>query len=333
MSVAGKKFEQLARPASPAEEPAHWHEPVSLVALGGGEFSVWCELPRLDPQLDGIPWLVMPDLPGGTVDAARVEPLRRTDTPWWAFEAAGTSASDWASLQDIDLERQIDETLLVADWLNLRQFHVLAGGFSSVTAMTLAARYPERVQSLVLESVFVPLKPVARAYLQAVRRIDATAYDACFARQTDPAPFGVYLLGLDAREQANACRLWQTLEQRLAHSDAAREEGALIRSRRMLAHAFAHDFFMSPNQWVNDVVRISEQSTAVTLVQGLGDRVCPPSGARFLADLLPQSCLLELPDVGHSTDGSLALSALTGAILEHRRPRARLIRLQTVRPK
>ncbi len=329
--AAAKMFDQLARPVSHADDGMQWHGPVTTLAVNGGEFQLYCELPRLDAQLDATPWLVMPDCPGAAPDPGRVAPLRRTDSAWWALDPSGGPVSEWASLQDIDLQRWLDDVCAAADALGLAQFHVLAGGFSGAAALALAAQYPERISSLVIESVFIPLKPVARAYLQALHRQDAARYEAVFRRQFDPHAFAQHFLQMEVRDAAVAAQVWAQLESGLGRSGLLTQEPCVIRARRSLAHFLMHDFFISPQQWTEDIEKIAQSSVPLTIVQGLGDAVCLPSGAHFLADMLPQANLVELPDVGHAAVGSLALSAVAGAIQEHRRPRARLISLAAQR--
>jgi pimeloyl-ACP methyl ester carboxylesterase len=324
---AAKMFDQLARPVSHADDGNQWHGPVTTLQANGNEFQLYCELPRLDPQLDATPWLVLPDCPGAAPDLARVAPLRRTDTAWWALDPAGAPVSEWGSLQDVDLQRWIDDICTVADCLDLPQFHVLAGGFSSAAALALAAHHPKRVSSMVLESVFIPFRPVANAYVRALHKVDSQRFEAVFRRQLQAQDFAGALLEMDVRDGALACTVWAQLESRLGLGAIRLEEGCVIRSRRTLAHYLLHDFFISPRQWNEDVEAIAHAAMPVTLVQGLGDAVCLPSGGRFLADLLPQANLVELPDVGHAAVGSLAFSAVAGAIGDHRRPRARLLTL------
>lgn len=325
MPATAQKFEQLARPVSHAEDGRQWHGPVTSLQLGGGEFQLWCEMPRLDPQLDATAWLVLPDCPGMGPELGRVAHLRRTDSPWWSFDLAGAAASDWASLQDIDLQRQVDDIRQLADWLGLRQFHVMAGGFSSVLAVALAAQMPERVASLVLDSVFMPVRPMVGAYLRNLHRTDPRAYEQAFGRTFEPQDFGAHLLAMDVREAVTACQIWVDLECRLGKTPPGRDEGTVIRSRRLLAHLMSHDFFISPDQWMADIQTLINRCIPVTVVQGLGDGVCQPSGARFFTDMLPQACLVELPDVGHGAACSQRQSALASAVIDHRRPRARLI--------
>lgn len=326
MPAALTMFEQLARPLSPVDNPSQMPGPVSTVTMGGGELRLWCEQPRLDAHLDATPWLVLPDIPCGGLDPRRMAPLRNTDTPWWTFEPVQAPGFDLHVAQDVDLERLLDDICLLADWLGLKQFHVLAGGFSAVTAMALASRCPQRVASLLLDSVFLPLKPSIEAYIRRLCRVDSAAYEAAFGRTATASNFARRVLVADATYALGACRTWETLERQLNGAGVVRDDLAVLRSRRMLAHLLMHDFFVSPVQWVQDINCVLEHSIAITLVQGLGDGVCPPSAARLLADFIPQASLVELPDVGHAQAGSLPLSALSAAILEHRRPRAKLIR-------
>lgn len=347
MQHTSHAFEQLARPVSHDESASNWFDPVATVAIAGDEFHVWCELPRLDPKLDSLPWLLLPDFPEQALDAGFALPLRRSASPWWAFGRLPMSVSDPSSLNDQDLERQLAQTLAVADWLHIPRFHVLAGSFNAAWALSLAARHPQRIASVVLRSPFIPFEPRIEAYLKALQAIDPSGFNRTFGPVATAGALYAALLNQDEHRALSAAQQWIELDHAMCCLSSLREPGGngavagnrnpgsvspgALRARQTFAHFLHHAFFMAPLQWTQDVMRIAQSGLPVGIVQGSADRICLPGGAHFLSEMLPNNRLLELPGVGHGPAAALMVSALAELIFGQRRPTAQLISLASKR--
>jgi proline iminopeptidase len=336
-------FEKLASPGLPGEQSTHWREPSELIQIAGSRLALWCEYPRLDAELDSTPWLVLHGGPGSRMGADLVAPLRRTSSPWWAFDQRGSGLSEAANLPDLDTERLVDDALALAQHLGLRRFHVLGGSWGATLALCLAARAPDQVASLVLRAPFIPFRPRVDAYFLSLKQRHEALFIRAFGRDAHCKPVCDLMQNGQSEQIEFACRVWSFLDSSLLRSapinpeqglpDVSAEElTSMVRKFKVQAHFLMHDCFISPQRWVEDVAVIHASAMPVSIVQGCADTVCPPGGARFLAEMLPFSQLIELPNQGHLAGSPHMISALAQAVQAHRRPTAKIMSLRSRKP-
>lgn len=301
------------------------------MVVAGLDLSVWCELPRLDPKLDSLPWLLLSDFPGQAPSADLALPLRRTASPWWAFHAQLPHSGDPDRWADRDLERWMDTAIGVADRLGLRRFRVYAGGFEAVAALALAARHPHRIASLVLRAPFIPFAPRVAAYLMALQAVDRERFARTFGLRCDARAIYDALFRDQTDSALAAAQVWANLDGVLSSAAGPAPSGLLpqnmLAERRSFAHALLHGLFVTPQQWVADVGCVARSGLPVGIVQGGADRVCLPGGAHCLSEMLPTARLLELPDIGHRPPSALLVSAVAELVFGQRTPSADLIPL------
>lgn len=181
-----------------------------------------------------------------------------------------------------ELAPNVDDVVALLDHLELHRVHVLGTSFGGFVALLLAARYPERVASLVAVTVGDHATPAMTASSRELRRViaDVIAYG-------DRGRFHDALV----RDVYSA-----------AFVEANRK---LLASRRRQIEAI-------PDPWLADAERIVTaveeldlrdelgRITAPTLVLVAGDdRAIPPERGRAVAAAVPGAQLAEHPESGH----------------------------------
>lgn len=309
-----------------------WSRPQALLDLGGN-VAVWAELGNpeaLSQPLRPSPWLVLHGGPGGSLGASHVAPLRYAGLPWFGFDQRNSGLSEDLDLNVIDLQRYIDDALDVADNLGIEQFHILGGSWGATLALALAAYRPERVVSVVLRAPFVPLRSRIDAFFEALERV-APAY---FSDHFGPgARTSLVCECFDVATPEHLLELsiaWSRLETALLTGEPLQnsktgflsdtQEFALVRKYRLQAHFLKYDCFLGAADWDKLVVDCAQASWRLTIVQGLDDKVCPPGGARILAESILRARLVELQDAGHLAQSAAMLTALSEAVSQHHIP-------------
>lgn len=323
-------FENLAKSALKSGLAGVWAKP-QVMLDSGGNLAVWAERGEKKSLLEDtcrLPWMVLHGGPGGSLGAAHVAPLRFAGLPWFGFDQRNSGQSEDIDLGAIDLQLFIDDALQIADRLGIEQFHVLGGSWGATLALAIAAYRPERVASVVLRAPFIPLRPRVDAFFESLENIapDYFADNFGHAARTDTVCecFAVatpeHLLELSIA--------WNKLEHALLANSRRDidfnkpfltdvQELALVRKYRLQAHFLRHDCFMSATDWNSLISIIATARFPITIVQGLNDRICPPGGARMIAEMILRSRLIELPDVGHLPDSNAMIAAISAAVAQH----------------
>lgn len=308
---------------------ASWSRPHTLLDLGGN-VAVWAEqgnpLAARQP-LRPSPWLVLHGGPGGSLGASHVAPLRTAGLPWFGFDQRNSGLSEDLDLAVIDLQRYIDDALDVADHLGIQKFHILGGSWGATLALALAAYRPERVVSVVLRAPFVPLRSRVDAFFETLESVAPEYFSDHFG---PGARTSMVCECFDVATPEHLLEMsiaWSRLETALLTGDPVQnassgflsdtQEMALVRKYRLQAHFLKHDCFLGATDWEQLVIQCAQASWDLTIVQGLGDRVCPPGGARMLAESVLRAALVELPNTGHLAQSGAMLTALTEAVSQH----------------
>jgi proline iminopeptidase len=322
-------FSKLATPSPKSGVATSWFRPHTLLDLGGN-VAVWAEqgnpLAARQP-LRPSPWLVLHGGPGGNLGASHVAPLRTAGLPWFGFDQRNSGLSEDLDLAVIDLQRYIDDALDVADHLGIQKFHILGGSWGATLALALAAYRPERVVSVVLRAPFVPLRSRVDAFFETLESVAPEYFSDHFG---PGARTSMVCECFDVATPEHLLEMsiaWSRLETALLTGNSVQntqsgflsdtQELALVRKYRLQAHFLKHDCFLGAEGWDQLVTNCAQASWPLSIVQGLNDKVCPPGGARMLAESLLRATLVELQDTAHLAQSGFMLSALSEAVSRH----------------
>jgi pimeloyl-ACP methyl ester carboxylesterase len=105
-------------------------------------------------------------------DWAAQRPLFRQAFRIYLVDARGHAGTRWDVSEGFDWEMLVEDLLAFADALQLATFHVAAFSMGAMTALTFAARYPERLRTAIICGIDVQREPrasVARRLMDPAR--------------------------------------------------------------------------------------------------------------------------------------------------------------------
>jgi pimeloyl-[acyl-carrier protein] methyl ester esterase len=200
------------------------------------------------------------------------------DCETWAVDLAGHGRSPW-SAEHASFEDQVEDVLRAMP----ARCVLLGWSFGGKIALEIAARNPQRVAALVLTSVSPRFSQSADwphgmdvASMRAFREVLEQDWQQTLRD----------FVWLQLRGSRNAEASQQIIETALAEQGAPRHE-ALLNGLWEL-----HTQDLRP--------RVAQIAQPVLIISGQNDRVTSPAAARWLAQALPQSQLLEIPRAGHA---------------------------------
>lgn len=302
-----------------------WGEPQLRLNLGG-HVAVWCEKPASNVTTDALPWLVLHGGPGGSLNAQQVIPLRNCDLSWFGFDQRNSGLSDDLHLDDLDIQRLIDDAFQLADMLNVDRFRILAGSWGATLAIMMAATQHDRVRGLVLRAPFLPWRVRVDAFFNCLESLAPQVFAQAWGAKARTHEVCKQVLEAEGEDLLRLCSIWSALEEALllnaplAHNwvyrppEDKQKQHHLVRKYKLQAHFLFHDCFTDPNQWQTDVLSLAKHKIPIHLVQGGKDYVCPPAGAHLINELLPHSQLTLLPDAGHLSSQKSMIDGLTQAV-------------------
>ena len=304
-------------------QAAAWSKPHVMLDLGGS-LAVWAE--KTDSH--ALPWLVLHGGPGASLCSAHVAPLRKARLPWFGFDQRNSGLSEDLDLSCIDLQRFIDDALEVVSYLGLKQFHILGGSWGATLALAIAAFKPEQVASLVLRAPFIPLRPRVDAFFEQLEYSDPSFFEVHFGRNARTAQICELFESATPDMLYDLSFAWSRLELKLLGLNGSSNKNtdpflndlhqlALIRKYRLQAHFFRYDCFLNANDWAGQIGLLASQNIPISIVQGQGDRICPPGGARFLSELISRIQLFELADTAHLADSGAMVETLSQVVQTH----------------
>lgn len=314
-------FQSISRKRSYLGERLPWGAPQWTKDLGG-QLAVWCEQVVSEVPSRPVVWLVLHGGPGGRCSPVLVEPLRRAEANWLAFDQRNSGLSEDLPLHAIDTQRFVDDAVVILDALDLEHVCVLGGSWGATLAIELAAHYPARVSGLVLRAPFLPFRRCVDAFFAELEYSSPQLYAQTFGLGMRTVDVCEKFLGGNAEQQLLMAHGWSQLELSLLGRGAnaiepiptqSSAQQALLRKYTLQAHFLAHDCFITPKNMEQDCARIQSCGLPVTIVQGLDDRVCPPSSAQWYAQHIAQAELIEVPALGHLPDQPIMIDRLAEA--------------------
>lgn len=322
------------QPTRPGQTLASTLPEGDWLAPADGHRVWWCQ--GGEPQ--GVPVLIVHGGPGG---ASRVEPTRWFDgleVRWIAIDQRGcgrstplgeTAANTLAGLLH-DMER-LRERLALPRW-------ALAGGsWGARVVLAYAARWPERVEGLLLRSPFLGTAAETRRYIAAwpawlgepgrvwLGEALADAAERLYQGATPEAlrPGTAGISGSDAGLDERLARVWSAYDDAQSAAGGVAASGlgfeaaklapaslALQAAWRVHAHFALQHFGNEPSAC------LAALDVPVALAWGGRDATCDPAVAAALSASAPHARAHCAVDAGHRMSDPLLLPALLAAARE-----------------
>lgn len=208
---------------------------------------------------------------------------------------------------------------LVADIEAIRQHYaiekwiVVGGSWGSTLALAYAEAHPERVTGLVLRAIFLGTRrEVEWAFVRAPQIFRPELFEDFRDwlpdnERTDPLSAYVRrLTDPDPAIHTPAAHRWNAYERILSELRPSTtrlptefaSDARLPPTPILEAHYIAHDFFLEPDELLNQAIRLSD--IPGTIIQGRYDLLCPPGNAYALSQAWAKSQLEIVADAGHA---------------------------------
>ena len=197
------------------------------------------------------------------------------------YDQRGSGLSDRVPMR-VDLDSTVADLLAVIDDLGVAEVVLLGQDMSAAIAVAFAARYPDRVRSMML-------------WGPTVRLLAAADYDVGLPLELGP---------LMVEQVVDGWGVTDSIFNLLAAPDDGRPETVIDRNqvaRIQRQAATRRDVETLAREWLElDARAFVEEVQAPTLVMHrTDDQLIPIGHGRWLAEHLPQGRLVELPGPGH----------------------------------
>lgn len=194
------------------------------------------------------------------------------------------------------LDMQADAYACLLDELGIERAALLTVSGGATSSIRFAARYPERISALILQSPAAPGEVAVAPPPQAVFTLMRSDF-VYWAMVTYRRPFMQRMIGvpegivLTPEAEAEVTSLLAT---------------TLPSSRRI--DGFAHDFVFMTTEFYEEISETSPYSvyhidTPVLVISALDDPLAVPENVRGLAERFPKALLFIVPDGGHALLG------------------------------
>lgn len=201
----------------------------------------------------------------------------------------------------------IDDIERLRRHLGIARWWVSGGSWGATLALAYAAAHPQRVDGVVVRSVFMPGDGNVRWFFDGLAALRPEAWRALSAALGQAPDLLVELaarLGGDDRELARGAALvWLAYEcavndpSTLPASPRAAELDGLVGKYRLQAHYLMSGCFLEEAAFLDACAGLS--GVSVSLIHGRGDVVCPPSNAERIHACIAGSRLVWIDGCGH----------------------------------
>lgn len=255
----------------------------------------------------GIPVLVFHGGPGGSSKARRAKLFDLKKYRVVMFDQRGCGQS--MPLGKIDCNTTadlLDDASRLLEYLKINQKVIVQGcSWGSTLALLWAERHPERVEKLLLSSIFLANDEARRweqedsayffpefvEYLNHVSQDNIAPYYNQLIQSDDEAK------QLDAINHAGWFeRILGSKSPQFANFKEVTPE--LLASNRIALHYSAHKYFLKSDSIIDGISKIKDIPTVI--IHNRLDMVCPYKGAYDLHKAMPDSKLIIVPEFGHS---------------------------------
>ncbi|MFM7083652.1 MAG: prolyl aminopeptidase [Hyphomicrobium sp.] len=225
------------------------------------------------------------------------------------------------------LAHQITDIEAIRRYLGLNRWLVVGGSWGSTLALAYAQMYPHCVAGLILRAVFLGTRAeVEWAFDEGPKRFCPDIHAAFvkqlpYSEQEDALQsYITRLIHPSYSVHFPAALVWNAYERSLSQlickipdfSEIIRTEKRLPPTPLFEAHYISHDFFMKPNQILNNAHQLA--SIPGIIVQSRYDLLCPPCNAQNLAARWKACDLRLIEEAGHAITEHGVFEALKSAI-------------------
>lgn len=206
----------------------------------------------------------------------------------------------------------VEDIERIREHLGIERWVVAGGSWGSTLALAYAQKYPERVAALVLRAVFLgTAQEVEWAFAGAAKTFRPELYEDFVSRLPEDErarPVAAYAHRIahpDKTVHQPAAQAWNAFERALSELQPgvsrlpdSNPTGRLPPTAVIEAHYVRNDFFLAPNQLLEEAGRLRGMPGAI--IQGRYDLLCPPVSAYALAKAWPDAKLQFVETAGHS---------------------------------
>ena len=227
-----------------------------------------------------------------------------------AFDQRGCGRSrPVRSLEDNTTWHVVDDIERLRESVGLDRLRIVAGSWGAALALIYAARYPARVEKMLLYSPFLGSNVETEHFLMGSREILPEVWHRAFGTVRNASPdriiehFSRLVMGPVGPAQSDACRKWveyelqaSTLGAETALDHALLQSGFHLTYAQVSCHYFANRFFLQSTSCLDIAGSLD---VPVLLLRGDSDLVSDPQTVERLARSLPRSRLHMIPGAGH----------------------------------
>lgn len=201
----------------------------------------------------------------------------------------------------------INDANRLLEYLKIKGKVVIGGGsWGSTLALIFAQTYPDKVSKLVLNSIFLA-DDTANNWMPQTSRLFYPDFIDLFRQQAGSQNirdyFGRMILSRDRKKQEFALASYAGYERLLGATHPKLPTPPFTENDyqypRLFFHYDVHDYFMRPNQILNNAYKINHIPTLI--FHNRLDMSCPLCGAWDLHKALPKSKLFIIPSHGHGS--------------------------------
>lgn len=262
---------------------------------------------------DGAPVIVLHGGPGGGSSAG----VRRFFDPDHyriiQFDQRGCGQSTpLGCLKNNTTDKLIDDINDLAEFLDIKRFHLFGGSWGSTLALAYAQNHPEKCLSLALRGIFLMQQSEIDWFMNDMGAFFPDAYDefsSLFPDISDKERLEKYYAALTGDDEAlkdQAARYWSRYEAACCALipdidliNSCNDAKAAYPISLMETHYFLHNHFTPDDALLRNVDRI--RNIPAVIVQGRYDAVCPPKTAWELVKKWPEADYQLIDDAGHSS--------------------------------
>lgn len=242
------------------------------------------------------------------------------------FDQRGCGLSEpFGELSDNTTQALCDDMERLRQTLQIERWLLFGGSWGAALALIYAQRHPGRVAGMILRGVFLARFRDLQWFIgDGVRRI----YPEQWRRLAGPAPAAEQhallqdlwrqLTGSDEITKRRIAREWLAWGEQVTlgarydpHGRCQPITARMVKQAAMELHYGVNRYFLSENQILENCAGLGAIPTRI--VHGRQDLVCPVEAALDLAEALPQSELVILPEAGHIGQSPDMIDALVTA--------------------